>query len=274
MDSILRIDAPSSEDIASFHRDGYIAFSDVLTDAGREGLIDEVVNYGPVGEFLRISEEERGKLDPQYRYSVRPWNDRGPWSDSLIDAPLVTNLLKSTIGPDYHFCHSAMNLASRGAKKVGFHQDHHHWRHSNPVNLAEREKYYIQLLYYPNGFKAGDRSLSVIPGSHLVSPTEEVTPERLLAGEFNDQLGRELELKGLEMPPGSMVYINARMFHGVDAKPVDSPQEYRIFTIDIFKEAGPPHRHTQEIPAKWMEKASPYRKRLFEREAYSPECWK
>ena len=61
----------------------------------------------------------------------------GPWADRLIDAPLVTALLQATIGPDYHFCHSAMNIAPRGVGRLGFHQDHHHWRHENPVNLAE-----------------------------------------------------------------------------------------------------------------------------------------
>ena len=274
MNSIFRIDAPSSEDLAAFHRDGYIAYPGVFTDAGRAGLIDEILHLDQVEEFLSLSDDERGKLDRPYQYFVRPWNNRGPWSDPLIDAPLVIALLQATIGPDYHFCHSALNVASRGAKGGRLHQDHHHWFHSNPVNLAQRDKWYIQILYYPNGFRRGDRSLSVLPGSHRVSPTEEVTPERLLAGEFNDQAGRELVLEQLEMPPGSMVYINARMFHGVDPKPLDSPQEYRLFAIDIFKEAGPPHRHTQEIPPEWIERASPQRKRLFLREAYSPECWK
>jgi hypothetical protein len=166
-----------------------------------------------------------------------------------------------------------MNLALRGAGRVAFHQDHHHWFHQNPVNLAEREKGYIQVLYYPNGFTRGDRSLSVIPGSHRVSPSPDVTPEALLRGDFNARAGRELAVVDLELPPGSMVYLNARTFHGVAPKPMDSPQPYRIFVIDIYKEAGPPHRHTQEIPSGWLERATPERKRMFTREAYTPECW-
>jgi hypothetical protein len=59
-----------------------------------------------------------------------------------------------------------------------------------------------------------------------------------LAGDFNDQAGRELRAKQLEMPPGSMVYIHARMFHAVAPKALNSPQPYRIFFIAIFKEAG------------------------------------
>ena len=95
----------------------------------------------------------------------------------------------------------------------------------------------------------------------------------MLAGEFDTEAGRTLEEKRLELPPGSMVYIDARIFHAVEAKPVDSPQPYRIFNIDIFKEAGPPHRYTQEIPAEWMERANPERKKLFTRDGYTEGCW-
>ena len=94
-----------------------------------------------------------------------------------------------------------------------------------------------------------------------------------MAGEFDDQAGRELKLKHLELPLGSMVYLNARMFHGVAPKPLDSPQAFRLFVIDIFKAVGPPHRHTQAIPAAWLEQASPSRRRLFQREPYTPDCW-
>ena len=61
-----------------------------------------------------------------------------------------------------------------------------------------------------------------------------------MPGDFDDEAGRTLEERRLELPPGSMVYIDARIFHAVEAKPIDSQQLYRIFVIDIFKEAGPP----------------------------------
>ena len=86
----------------------------------------------------------------------------------------------------------------------------------------------------------------IIPGSHRVAPTGDVTPGRLLSGECDDEAGRKLEAHRLELPPGSMVYLNARTFHGVESKPLDALQEFRLFVIDIFKRAGPPHRYTQE----------------------------
>lgn len=272
--TVFRFDEPASEDLETFHWDGYIAYSDVFTDEAREGLIEEIHQYAPVRDFLSLSDEDRYKLDDPTRYFIRPWNDRGPWGHALIDAPLVTALLHTTIGPNYHFCHSALNVALKDSKRIRFHMDHHHWYHENPINLAERDKWYIQILYYPNGFKRGDRSLTVIPGSHRVLPTKDATPERLLNGDFDQQAGRTLEARRLELPPGSLIYLNARMFHGVEPKPSHSPQDYRLFVIDIFKESGPPHRHTQEIPADWMERAGPERKCLFQRNPYTPECWK
>ena len=271
-DSLFRILGPSAEDIVAFHRQGYIAYPDVFTDEARTGLIDEVLAYEPVRDFLSMSDERHCRND-SHNCFTRPWNARKYWSDRLIDDPLVTNLLTSTIGPEYHFCHSALNVSVRGSRPIGFHQDHHHWFHENPVNLEEREKYYIQILYYPNGFTSGDKSLSVIPGSHRIPPDKDVTPDRMLAGDFNDQADCELREQTLEMPPGSMVYINARMFHAVAPKPLNSPQPYRIFAIDIFKETGPPHRYTQEIPSEWMERANPERRKLFQRQPYTETCW-
>ena len=62
------------------------------------------------------------------------------WDDNLIDVPLITSLLQFAIGPDYHFRHSAMSIAPRGAQEVKFHEDHHHWKHKNPINLVKRNK--------------------------------------------------------------------------------------------------------------------------------------
>ena len=269
--TLFRIQTPAPADLDSFHNDGYIFFPDVLKQQARQSLVDEIYSLDDVCSYLDATKNPSDE-NPK-SYFARPWNDRGPTGHQLIDDPFVTALLQATIGPDYHFCHSALNLAPRGIGPIPFHQDHHHWKHENPINHAERDKYYIQILYYPNGFTLGDRNLKVIPGSHLVAPTAEATPERMLAGEYDADAGRKLAERRLEVAPGSMVYINARIFHAVEAKPIDSPQHHRIFNIDIFKEAGPPHRYTQEIPPEWIEGADSHRKKLFLRDAYTDDCW-
>lgn len=270
-DSLFRISEPSQEDIDSFHNDGYIAYPDVFTDDGREGLIEEITHqFEPTREYIKTLKNGE---QPERAYFIRPWNERREYSDRLIDDPFISTLLNATINNSYHFCHSALNIAPRGIGPIGFHQDHHHWKHENPINHAERDNYYIQILYYPNGFSRGDRNLKVIAGSHRVAPTQEATPERMLEGKFDEEVGCKLEERRLDLPPGSMVYINARIFHAVESKPIDSSQLFRIFVIDIFKEIGPPHRYTQEIPEEWKEQATPFRHKLFDRKAYTEGCW-
>lgn len=270
---IFRIDSPSLEEIAAFHEDGFVAYPNVLTNEGQQGFTDEILSRDRVVEFFETTEAERSKPDNPQDFVWRNWDDKGPWSDQLFDAPFVKALMRETVGQEVHFCHSTMHFALRGSGPIPFHQDHHHWRHENPVNLAERDKWYIQMLYYPIGFKREDKSLSAIAGSHRVAPTSDVTAERMLAGELDEQAGRELKQVDLELPPGSMVFLNARTFHAVSAKPLDSPQEYRIFVNYIFKEAGPPHRYTQPIQPEWLERADPERKRLFQREHWTEDCW-
>ena len=272
MNSLFRINEPTEANVNSFHEDGYIFFPDIFKDLSRESLIKEIENSNEVQQYLK-SANYTDITNPQ-SYFVRPWNNRGPVGNALIDDPFITSLLRKTIGNRYHFCHSALNLAPRGIGPGKYHQDNHHWNHEYPVNHREREKYYIQILYYPNGFKQGDRNLKVIPGSHVIEPTGEKIIEKMLAGTYDNIAGRKLKEVRLSAPAGSMVYINARMFHAIEAKPADSPQAHRIFNIDIFKEAGPPHRYTQKIPHAWLENTTSHRKQIFARLPYTDGCWK
>ena len=263
-----RLTEPSPDDLVAFHEDGYVAFPDVLCDAASRGLIDEILAHETVAEHLAKPETDR-----ELGLGIRDWNNKQIWSDRLFDAPFVTALLHALDSDGFHFCHSTIGLTSRGAGRLGFHQDHHHWNHDSPINIEERGRWYIQMLYYPLGFTRGDAELYVIPGSHRVAPLPGVTGESLLVGEHDEEAGRHLEVRALELPPGSMVFLNARCFHGVAPKPVDSPQEYRILFNYVFKEIGPPHRYTQPVPPHWLEGVSAYRRSLFDREGYSPDIW-
>ena len=55
---IFRTDLASEEDVAAFHRDGYVIFPEVFTDAGLEGLIDEILVVDQISEFLGLSDED------------------------------------------------------------------------------------------------------------------------------------------------------------------------------------------------------------------------
>ena len=84
-DSLFRLSGPSQADIDSFHKNGYIAYPDVFTDDGREGLIEEITQrFEPTRQYI----EALHNGDAQERsYFIRPWNDRGEYSDRLIDDP-------------------------------------------------------------------------------------------------------------------------------------------------------------------------------------------
>ena len=161
LNSLFRLTGPSHADIDSFHNDGYIAYPDVFNDKARESLIREIEGLDQVREYVQQLEGNSGEPTS---YFIRPWNERGPYSDQLIDDPFIASLLNATIGADYHYCHSALNIAPRGIGPLRFHQDHHHWKHENPVNFAERDKYYVQILYYLNGFHPGRPQSQSNPG--------------------------------------------------------------------------------------------------------------
>ena len=91
LNSLFRLSGPSPADIESFHNDGYIAFPNVFTDHARESLIKEIEGLDQVREYVQQLESHRG--EPK-SYFIRPWNERGPYSDQLIDDPFIASVLK------------------------------------------------------------------------------------------------------------------------------------------------------------------------------------
>ena len=278
-ESLFRIDAPTEEDLVKFDRDGYIVYPDVMTDQGRQGLIDEVITREQVIEFLTMTEAERLQVKTPHRGNVnrldahgvhvRPWNNRGPWGFQMFDAPLVKALLLATVGPEVHVNHTTLHLTLRGERPLPLHHD------QEPPNLEDRHKWFVFMLYYPNGFRLGDHNLMVVPGSHQINDWGEHQPYgpsidrdnmvEILNERYGDQVGRKLEIVELELPLGSMVFINARTYHGVRPKPKDALDRFRIFCNCVFKQADSLGVNIQTIPPEWLKNADPWRKQLFDR---------
>lgn len=147
----------------------------------------------------------------------------------------------------------------------------------------------------PHGFAEFDGSLEVLPGSHRVEPEKY---KALLADNGIHSMGDAIEKAANQRPhlpdavsaefglrpltfsalPGSLVFLNARCYHGVAAQLPDSPLAHRLFCNMIFKEGdgspsgGPPHRFTQPIPKAWLEgEVSDHRRQLFGRVPYSDD---
>ena len=102
---IFRLDAPSLEDISFFYQKGYIAYPGIFTDEGQKGFMEEILAWQPMREHFAKTELQRSKREKTDDFNWRNWDDKGPWSDQLIDAPFVTAALKEIIGNDFHFCH-------------------------------------------------------------------------------------------------------------------------------------------------------------------------
>ena len=93
-------------------------------------------------------------------------------------------------------------------------------------------------LYYPQGFTEGDGSLEVLPGSHRVVPDEfkalsagSAPPDGANRPHLSDAAAKKFGLAPhtFSASPGSMVFLNARCYHGVAAQRPDSPQAHRGF---------------------------------------------
>ena len=268
---------------ADFDRDGFVLLQSCLTEEGSAGLAAEMLEHPKYMAWV-----DGLKHGDNPRFGLRPWDVKGAWSDQLFDAPLVQQLLGAVMRRPYHLCHTTLCVGHPGARSIGFHQDHHHWNNALPVNLHQRDGYYIQMLYYPSGFTAGDGSLFVLPGSHKFD-SDKLNP--FVKGQGDparpDSAGRPFlppivsDKYGLhpitfDASPGSCVFLNARCFHGVAAQLPDSALAQRLFVNMIYKESDgagdPPHRFTQPIPDAWLQgDVSNHRRQIFDRQPYSAD---
>ena len=73
----------SASELADFQRafedDGYVVLDGCFTDAGSDGLAEEMLANA---EYLAWDEIVRttGVREPE-RFGLRPWDEKGPWSD-------------------------------------------------------------------------------------------------------------------------------------------------------------------------------------------------
>jgi hypothetical protein len=109
--------------------------------AGADGVGSDTLNLRPDNMLVR------GPVDKDAAAGVSLWPAPGSACFSLIDSPLVIACLDLAVaGNDFHYCHGAFGFRRPGVGGIAFHQDHHHWKHDNPVNIVGRKKRYIQLL--------------------------------------------------------------------------------------------------------------------------------
>ena len=118
--------------VAAFERDGFVAMPAILTAAGAQGLADEILQHPAYHAWLE-EEERRASTAPAARrqggrFGLRPHNDKGPWTDQTIDAPLIQQLV-SAVMAEPQLCHTSIQVSQPGAPAGGYHQDHKHFQH-------------------------------------------------------------------------------------------------------------------------------------------------
>ena len=92
LNSLFRLIRPFPGRYRIFQQRRLHRFSQRLHRPARESLIKEIEGLDQVREYVQQLESYRG--EPK-SYFIRPWNERGPYSDQLIDDPFIASLLTS-----------------------------------------------------------------------------------------------------------------------------------------------------------------------------------
>lgn len=127
MKGVLRREVHTTEELDTFHRDGFVVYPAILTDEATALLRTELLSVhqtrnadGPgcdesAASYVALSPEERVRVHGGHMFGpLRNWDAKGPVSDALIDPPLVMGFLEAVMGPKYNLCHSSMSITSRG----------------------------------------------------------------------------------------------------------------------------------------------------------------
>ena len=204
----------SDEQVASYHRDGYLAVPRVL-DRAQVAALRRVTDA-----FL---ERARGvaksdpvfDLDPRHTASApvvrrikNPADNDPLYRWVAFDSP-IPDIVTELLGPSIRFHHSKLNMkGSRLGAAVEVHQDAAFYPHSNDDVLA------VGLLL--DDATAANGAMAVLPGSHR-GPiyTHYDTQGRFVGGMRDDDIARLDRARAvlLELPAGSIHIHHYRLVH-------------------------------------------------------------
>ncbi|PYM78950.1 MAG: phytanoyl-CoA dioxygenase [Candidatus Rokuibacteriota bacterium] len=218
----------TAEQIAAYHRDGYLAVRDVIDPTQLEALraaTDEfveqsrrVTSSGPVFDLDPRHTAER----PILRRIKNPADNHALYRWVAFESPIPA-IVAELIGPDVKFHHSKLNL--KGEKigaPVEWHQDAAFYPHSNDDVLA------VGLLLDDATPENG--CLAVLPGSHR-GPVYDHYEGDAFTGSINRadlgrlDLGRAVPLP---LPAGSIHIHHYRAVHGSAENRSSAPRRLLI----------------------------------------------
>jgi phytanoyl-CoA hydroxylase len=226
--AVTRTRCLTDEQVAMYHRDGYVAVPGVIPTETIAELRAVTADFVERSRGVTRS-DELFDLDPRHtadrpvlRRIKNPADNHSLYHWVAFDSP-IPDIVAELIGPDVVFHHSKLNL--KGEKigaPVEWHQDAAFYPHTNDEVLA------VGLLLDDATLDNG--CLMVLPGSHLGPVYDHFDGDRFTGAIARAELGR-LELAGavpLPLPAGSIHIHHYRAVHGSAENRSDAPRRLLI----------------------------------------------
>ena len=204
----------TDEQIASYHRNGYVAVPRVL-DAGQVKALREVTESFVERARAVVKSDPVFDLDPRHtaaapvlRRIKNPADNDPLYRWVAFDSP-IPDIVTQLLGPSIRFHHSKLNMkGSLLGAAVEVHQDAAFYPHSNDDVLA------VGLLLDPA--TAANGAMAVLPGSHRGPIYTHYDAQSRFVGCMRDEDVARLDRSNavlLELPAGSIHIHHYRLIH-------------------------------------------------------------
>lgn len=215
----------STEQVAAYHRDGYVRV-DRLLDPAEVARLAEVTD-----EFVERSRHVTAHSDvfdlepghtpqaPKLRRLKSPHRQH-PVYDRLLRDERVLDVVEQLVGPDIRFLSTKLNMKSSSfGSPVDWHQDWAFYPHTNDDVLAVGVA--IDDMTLENG------CLMVVPGSHR-GPTLDHHQDGVFVGSASDRDAGRGAIP-IELHAGGISVHHVRLVHGSAPNTSRRPRRFLLF---------------------------------------------
>ncbi len=237
----------TDEQVAAYHRDGYLAVRGVFDAVQVEALRAVTDEFAERSRGVSRSDAvfdldpRHSREQPILRRIKNPADNHPLYRWVALESP-ITEIVAELIGPDVTLHHSKLNLkGARVGAPVEWHQDGAFYPHSNDDVLA------VGLLLDDATLENG--CLAVLPGSHL-GPVYDHYEGDQFTGFINREDLARLDLARahpLPLPAGSVHIHHYRAIHG-SAENTSEAQRRLLINSYSAADAIPLTADTQHSP--------------------------
>lgn len=216
----------SREEVADFHRSGYIGPFDAMTPdemaAIRSRIEAEVLTTDGVNEKNRLQSRH---LDHRLVYDA-------------ITAPPVLDRIRSIIGDDVVVWASYFFSKEPGGKEIPWHQDANYWPIEPPLNIS--------IWMAVDRVTSENSCVQLVPGSHRNVVRHIPARDGMAFGEEADPTEIDTSTAiDMELEPGQFFIFNERMLHHSHANRSDRRRmglsaRYTVPFVNLLDQDAPP----------------------------------